>query len=327
MDQYGNLSPFSATDTNTTNDYCAPNSLDSKHYNADNFISQVKLKTLSFPYASQGPATVHYGGTYNNFSGNSNITVPTLFIGGDSASNILSVTVANKSLTSAHFLVAIDFDYNGVFDVSEQIPMGSLFYNGGILPNIASMSGSTIAAGIPVTFVSGPIKVPLYAYEGKVKMRIMYARYAAPIDSQQFNSYNRTCDFLTFGSISASGIHTTYIAIGEIEDYDVLLSKSLSVSRTSTNIKAYAAEDKPSVTSGADAINSVLYPNPVSGDIMNITLVDDNTPYRIINILGQEVGVGTVKNSTISVEKLNSGTYLVEILVENQRIVKRFIKQ
>ena len=70
-----------------------------------------------------------------------------------------------------------------------------------------------------------------------------------------------------------------------------------------------------------------LYPNPVLGDIMNITAVNNNTPYRIINMLGQEVGTGKVENGTISVAKLNQGAYSIELVHKDQRIVKRFIKQ
>lgn len=324
IDYHGNINKSVDNGKNTiTSDYCSNNLINQTSYYSDfNFISQVKLKTLSFP--SPNPAAGNYYSTYANFSNSSNMTVPTLFIGASSADNILSVTVANNSLRDAHIYAAIDYNYNGVFEKSEQITMGSLNYNGGRLPNIATMSGSTISAGIPLTFVSNQFIVPELAYQGKVKMRIMYSRYNILVDDKSFKDANLSC---SFSSIFYPNTGIGYEPIGQVQDYDVMLYKSTVTNRTSTNVTTSAAEIKPSVTNDADILNFVLYPNPVSGDVMNITLVDDNTPYRIINILGQEVGVGTVKRSTISVDKLNSGSYLVEILVENQRIVKRFIKQ
>ena len=35
-----------------------------------------------------------------------------------------------------------------------------------------------------------------------------------------------------------------------------------------------------------------IYPNPVSGNIMDITVLEDGTPYFIYNALGQVVGSG-----------------------------------
>jgi Secretion system C-terminal sorting domain len=76
-----------------------------------------------------------------------------------------------------------------------------------------------------------------------------------------------------------------------------------------------------------DPANLTIYPNPVSGDFMNITAIDNNTPYAIYNTLGQEVNTGKVNNGTINVANLSNGTYLLQLQVNDQRIVKRFIKQ
>jgi len=70
-----------------------------------------------------------------------------------------------------------------------------------------------------------------------------------------------------------------------------------------------------------------IYPNPVTGDIMNITAIDEGTPYAIYNMLGQEVGSGKVENGTIAVAKLSQGTYILKVSTKDQDVVKQFIKQ
>ena len=69
-----------------------------------------------------------------------------------------------------------------------------------------------------------------------------------------------------------------------------------------------------------------IYPNPVSGDILNITAVENNTTYRIINMLGQEIEKGVVNSGAVSVATLKTGTYLLEITANATTFVKRFIK-
>ena len=118
------------------------------------------------------------------------------------------------------------------------------------------------------------------------------------------------------------------LPIGEIQDFDVeLVRPAATATRNALSKEVVVQELKNNLSEKPNATNFVLYPNPVSGDFMNISLVEDNTPYRIINMLGQEVGGGNVKNGSISVAKLNTGNYFIEINNKDQRIVKRFIKQ
>jgi chitodextrinase len=99
------------------------------------------------------------------------------------------------------------------------------------------------------------------------------------------------------------------LAYGQVEDYTV-------------NISSVA---KGTETGISDAQISI-YPNPVSGDILNITAVENNTTYRIINMLGQEIEKGVVNSGAVSVGTLKTGTYLLEITANATTFVKRFIK-
>lgn len=73
-----------------------------------------------------------------------------------------------------------------------------------------------------------------------------------------------------------------------------------------------------------------LYPNPVDGDIINIQLNDEEDKtvnYRVLSLLGQVLRKGTVSESSISVANLKAGIYLLEVAVEDEKIVKKFVKK
>ena len=69
-----------------------------------------------------------------------------------------------------------------------------------------------------------------------------------------------------------------------------------------------------------------VYPNPVKGDVLNILEAND-TNYRILNLLGQEVSKGKIENEMISVSSLTANMYLLEVSTNNKTVIKRFIKQ
>ncbi len=108
-----------------------------------------------------------------------------------------------------------------------------------------------------------------------------------------------------------------------ITNFITTSTSSLTSTSRSNNINAKIQLDKKLI----DPTNLTIYPNPVSGDFMNITAIDNNTPYAIYNVAGQEVSTGKVNNGTINVAKLSKGNYLLQVQVNDQRIVKQFIKQ
>jgi chitodextrinase len=97
-------------------------------------------------------------------------------------------------------------------------------------------------------------------------------------------------------------------SFGQVEDYTVNI---VLVAREVTSVPTFTFN---------------LYPNPVNGDILNISSVEKGS-YRILNLLGQEVSRGNLENEMIPVSNLNYGTYLLEVSSNDQVVVKRFIKQ
>jgi chitodextrinase len=96
---------------------------------------------------------------------------------------------------------------------------------------------------------------------------------------------------------------------GQVEDYTV-------------NITSTAKEDVSN-----NQISFSLYPNPVSGDMINISNLEVDSSFRIFNMMGQEVSNGKIENESIYVGRLTAGTYLIEVSNVNGSTSKRFIKQ
>ena len=70
-----------------------------------------------------------------------------------------------------------------------------------------------------------------------------------------------------------------------------------------------------------------LYPNPVKGDVLNISDFEGEASYRIFSAVGQDLGNGKVENNTINVGNLANGTYMIEVTTAKGTNMKRFIKQ
>ena len=96
---------------------------------------------------------------------------------------------------------------------------------------------------------------------------------------------------------------------GQVEDYTV-------------NITSTAREE---VSNNQISFN--LYPNPVKGDVLNISNLEVDSTYTIYNMVGQELGKGKIENESIYVGSLSAGTYLIEVSNANGSSSKRFIKQ
>ncbi len=92
---------------------------------------------------------------------------------------------------------------------------------------------------------------------------------------------------------------------GQVEDYTVVIG---------------------SAARPGEALAMTVYPNPVKGDVLNIS-VSEKSSYRVVNLLGQTMAQGETENGTIPVSGLNAGTYLLEVTAEGKTAAKRFIKQ
>ena len=97
---------------------------------------------------------------------------------------------------------------------------------------------------------------------------------------------------------------------GQVEDYTV-------------NITATAKVDE----GNTKALSFGLYPNPVTGDVLNITNLENAANFRIYNLMGQQVAAGKIENNEVHISALAAGAYIIEVSDENSSAVKRFVKK
>ena len=111
-------------------------------------------------------------------------------------------------------------------------------------------------------------------------------------------------------SMKYNGVPTSCEAFsyGQVEDYTI-------------NVTSTAREIETS------PLTFSLYPNPVKGDVLNISDFEGEASYRIFSAMGQDLGNGKVENNTIHVGNLAHGTYMIEVTTANGTNMKRFIKQ
>ena len=109
---------------------------------------------------------------------------------------------------------------------------------------------------------------------------------------------------------NASPTSCETFADGEVEDYTV-------------NITATARFEDNATT----ALTFNLYPNPVKGDVLNISNLETESSYRIFNMMGQELGKGKIENNNVFVGSLKAGAYLIEVSNGTSTATKRFIKE
>ncbi|WP_062620113.1 M4 family metallopeptidase [Aequorivita aquimaris] len=135
--------------------------------------------------------------------------------------------------------------------------------------------------------VSGSFTVPTSALSGATRMRV----------SMKYNANPTSCETFTYG---------------EVEDYTVIISNSVNqgISRGT----------------GFNSSEMSIYPNPAK-HTLNISLVEANgKDYVIYNIMGQVVGKGNYTES-LDVSSLQSGVYMLEVNTDNNKLMKRFIKE
>ena len=72
----------------------------------------------------------------------------------------------------------------------------------------------------------------------------------------------------------------------------------------------------------------LITPTVTRGDItINLASYTLNSSYRILNLLGQTVKTGTIKDGRLNVSELKAGVYLLEVSDDEEKIIQKFVKQ
>jgi len=158
-------------------------------------------------------------------------------------------------------------------------------------------AGETAFSRAPTqaTPITGTITVPAGAAQGPTRMRV----------SMKYNAAPTSCESFTYG---------------EVEDYIVNVNSSTTTSFADLNTQNETG-------SQATSFDFSLFPNPVTRGQLNVQVTGaDAQTLTIYNMLGQVVHKGTF-TSTVDVSRLNAGIYVLEIEVDGNTMIKRFIKK
>ncbi|WP_133610978.1 reprolysin-like metallopeptidase [Flavobacterium cheniae] len=148
--------------------------------------------------------------------------------------------------------------------------------------------------------VSGPLYIPTNALTGNTVMRV----------SMKNNSLPTACE--TFSA-------------GEVEDYTI----NIVTNTTRSADEVTTTKEETTEINEIAKINFKLYPNPVKGDIVYFSGIENEnaTSYRIYNLMGQQVADGLIENNAVNVSALMPAIYIIEVTDGNSAVSKRFIKE
>lgn len=145
---------------------------------------------------------------------------------------------------------------------------------------------------------SGYLTIPITALTGATRLRISMKNSTLP----------NPCEIFSYG---------------EVEDYTVNITSST------------ARPGDTEVTAVIGTVNTIedtklslkFYPNPVKGDILNISNLDKPSDFRIFNLMGQELQRNQIENDAVYVGSLQAGVYLIEVSDGSSTTTKQFIKE
>lgn len=110
--------------------------------------------------------------------------------------------------------------------------------------------------------------------------------------------------------------------IGDVESTEA----ELTVNGTE-DLNITAVFERSLSTGDVNKVDFLIYPNPTS-DVLNIASASKSEiKYTISNMLGQKVETGVSKDQTLNVSHLAKGVYLIELVQDNKRVVKKIIKK
>ena len=130
---------------------------------------------------------------------------------------------------------------------------------------------------------------------------------------------------LIFNNKFAKGLLATCESFnyGEVEDYIVVIGGTNPIYQGIT----VGTINNTVLGNPSGSTMFRIYPNPVKGNTLNVEVLNNNaTDYVIYNLVGQIVAKNTYTN-TIDVSLLQSGGYLIQVNVGDEKFIERFIKE
>lgn len=167
------------------------------------------------------------------------------------------------------------------------------------------VSGTPVTESLDITAyttVTEIVTIPADAMTGETRMRVRIV---------EDDNYTMGASGYAIAPCNASASAEDIMDWGETEDYTIKIVGTSSVNEI------------------APITNLNLYPNPVTS-VLNIGLeIPNNLTYKIINITGQEIQTGIVRNGErqIDVAALAEGVYMIQFADQNKPFgQQKFVK-
>ncbi|NJK84969.1 MAG: T9SS type A sorting domain-containing protein [Bacteroidales bacterium] len=205
----------------------------------------------------------------------------------------------------------------GSEDIVQKTEKGGL-----ILESTTLEDGDIIMAGHNGAAVNNPFNWPRYWYvvstnpNAEVKLTFDFAA-AGTIDPTNPSSYKLW--YLADGT--TSWVNTN---VSPVPDSTSKLSFTVPDIGTGYYV---IGETAPTISALKDIEENrnFIYPNPAT-DQLNFTF-DFATGYRIFDLTGSLIHSGSIKTNQLIFQILNTGVYLIELNIHDERIVGKFLKK
>ncbi len=369
-DEAGNLSTVSNTANATTIDLTAPDPVSVSVSNITQTSLDLNWSSSSDNVAVIGYDILDGSSVIGTVSENSfsvvGLTENTIYnlsiaardaAGNTSLSNLVSLTTLALPISTSTILSESFFESgwdnwedggNDAFRYS-----GSRSYEGNYSIRIRDNSGSASAMTSEIydlsSFETVEVEFYFYAYsmENNEDFWMRYyngsswetvATYARGTDFENNNFYSATVnlDAVNYNFVDNAQFRFQNDASGNADHIyidQVTITGKTGASSARNAFKTSAVHFIRSLNTSESydfKDDFTLFPNPVSGNFVNIQLQNtdsENISFRIINTLGQTVIKGTLTSNRIDVNSLKKGIYIIEIIDNQERMIKKLVKK
>lgn len=186
-----------------------------------------------------------------------------------------------------------------------------------------SSSGNTIT---PQIVTAADITANIEMYESEL-VQINNASFTTADGTLAFttnNNYNiNDGSDLVFRTMFAEADYIGQVVPSPAQDLVVLVAEFNGTAQ----VVARNMADMTLETKSFNAIEGLtMYPNPVSGNVVNFTSANNaDMNVQIFDILGKEVVKANVVNNTLNIGSLNAGVYIVKITEAGKTATKKLV--
>ncbi|WP_210521112.1 T9SS type A sorting domain-containing protein [Hymenobacter terricola] len=262
------------------------------------------LPVSLFPVDKQNfnPGTTSSGGAYNFGTGTAIEASSNTYVVFSGANNSFTVTNLNPTLYYNFF--GFEFNNDGVLNAENYL-----------VPNNQPLN---------------PLPVELTSFTAKRRDNAVAVNWATATEKNSaYFEVQRSLNGETFATVAhtpargTSTQPTAYSALDSAAPAGMLYYRLRQVDLDGTSVYS------PVVTVAGTGLSAkvLLYPNPAHGSVS--FAAEAATPYRVLNQLGQSLLRGTTEagTTTVALDQLPTGLYLLELQTATGRMVQKFEKE